>query len=154
MYLEIKKIIPARMQTEIHVTSVQLLTTENLERINNKYKNNTIYVYKHEMDETIDLSELQPETHYAKDKFGSDIKKTYYDLNKLQKSISLSSIDKVTRKIGSELKDHSVVSSYKYYVVVSRVEIYAKEKNKLQHLSCKISINHEKKQIFNNLILA
>ena len=121
-------------------------------KINKSYNYNNLYVYKLEMDETVDLSSLTPTKTESFDQFGGSIYKTFYSISKVPRETNIKQIEKVTKRIGSEVSQ--LLPGYRYFIASNKVEIYNKDLSNLNYISCKLTINHEKKTIYNNLIFA
>lgn len=121
-------------------------------RINKDYNYNNITIFKHKMDDVVDLSSLEPLVTETTDQFGSYAKKTYYNIATLPKNVDIRQLKKVTNQVSMEFT--KLLPDYKYYVASQKVEIYNSDRSNLNYISCRLTINHEKKIIYNNLILA
>ena len=94
-------------------------------KINKDYNYNNIYIYKHKMDESVDLSSLKPTTTESFDQFGGSINKTFYSISRVPRGTNIKQIEKVTKKIGSELS--RLLPGYRYFIASNKVEVYNKE---------------------------
>lgn len=121
-------------------------------KIDSNLQYNNICIYKHQLPEDVDLSLLEPFSSESENSFGGSLKKTYYSITMASLDTNIKQVRDVTKQICDEFAE--LLPGYKYYVVTNKVEIFNKDRSKLNQLSCKLAINHSKQTIYNNLILA
>ena len=126
-----------------------MLTQEKINQINKNFKFNNITILKKELENSIDLIDLVPTDAITRNSFGSAVNTKHYNISR---STKVGEIQTLCRKLASDLEKE--LPGYAYHVMTNRVEIYNKDRTNLTMVSFKLSINHDKKTIYNTMILA